>query len=67
MTRSQRGVASLLGKSDVTRVRFEIRILGVAKVQTFHYNDEIPDPLPAVGDYATHPRSLPSTKTRRSN
>ena len=37
------------------RVRFEVRILGVAKVQTFHYSDVIPDPLPAVGDYAYTP------------
>ena len=48
----------------MTRVRFEIRILGVAKVQTFHYNDEIPDPLPAVGDYA-YPPSLSDHPPRR--
>ena len=46
------------------RVRFEIRILGVTKAQTFHYDDEIPDPLPAVGDHA-YPPSLSGHPARR--
>ena len=46
------------------RVRFEQPVLGVAKVQTFHYDDVIPDPLPAVGDYA-YPPSLSGHPPRR--
>jgi hypothetical protein len=52
------------GGRDVTRVRFEIRILGVTKAQIFYYDDEIPDLFPAVGDHA-YPSSLLGHPTRR--
>jgi hypothetical protein len=39
------------------RIRFEIRVLGVATAETFHFDTEIPGEaeLPAVGQFASPP------------